>query len=213
MTLYVRADVASVSLPATSGGCGKAHTRPVVNGAPVHVKTDGSLDAWPITCPVCESADSPQGLRADIKRSGMKKVRTQNMDAGMKLQDRYLGLFGSTPETVPESPDQEKHREHIEQKTATEHAASQVSAASETAASMHSIAAAIQGNSELMTKFMEFQAALIAQNQPVIQGVVEPEPAAALMAACQDCGTPFVRTSNKGPAPKRCPDCKAKAAA
>jgi hypothetical protein len=123
---------------------------------------------------------------------------------------------------VPESPDEEKRREHTEQKNATEQAVSNVNAAQQTAASMNSIAAAIQGNSALMTKFMEFQAELLAQHQPVIQGQVEPEPrqyeyqvggALPPTAECQECGSLFARTSNKGPAPKRCPDCKAKAAA
>lgn len=217
MTLYVRADVASVSVPASSGGCGFPHVRPVEAGVPVHKTVTGELAPWPITCPACEA-----NLSEDIKRSGMKKVRTVNADAGLKLADRYLGLFGSTPETVPESPDEEKRREYIEQKTATEHAARQVDAATETAASMHSIASAIQGNSELMTKFMEFQAALIAQHQPPAEmklpgptaaGVTASTDTPAITATCRDCGSEFPRTSNKGPAPRRCPDCKAKAAA
>lgn len=214
MTVYVRADVASVSVPETSGGCGKPHSRPVVDGVAVYRDEDGNLAPWPIVCPRCET-----DLKQDILRSGGRKVRTQNLDAGMKLADRFLGLYGSTVDTIPETPDQERHREAEELKKVTEHSKRQAQSAEDTAASMNSIAAAIAGNSDLMTKFMEFQMALVANHQPVVQGTAEPEippgyaEVSGSLYTCQDCGEQHLRSSNKGPAPKRCPDCKAKAAA
>src|SRR6185437_16681414 len=54
MTLYARSDLASISIPATSGGCNSTHSRPVVKGAPAKV--------WKLECPPCESV-----LRGDAK--------------------------------------------------------------------------------------------------------------------------------------------------
>src|SRR5580692_7303264 len=107
MTLGAREDVSYVLVPAGSGGCGEAHTRPVVSGAP--------SKTFRLDCQGCENF-----LRADIARSGgNKKVRTINGDTGLALKDRYLGLWGASPDTIPESPDAELRREHDEQANIT----------------------------------------------------------------------------------------------
>lgn len=216
MTVYVRADTASVSVSPESGGCGRSHSRPVSGGVAVHRTTEGKNAAWPLTCPQCEPF-----LRQDIVRSAGRKVRTVNNDHGMNLAERYLGLFGASEDTIPESPDEEKHRESLERKTATDQAAKTVNLAEQSAASLNSIAEAIAGNSALMAQLVKMGLMGSQQTGPVLPADEPlPEPrrweypvGAGLTAVCRDCGTEFARTSNKGPAPKRCPDCKAKAAA
>lgn len=46
MAVYARSDVSHVAISAVHGGCGKSHSRPVHNGAPVQV--------WELSCPQCE---------------------------------------------------------------------------------------------------------------------------------------------------------------
>ena len=46
MSLYARSDLMSVSVPATSGGCGNSHSRPVSQGKPAK--------EWRLDCPPCE---------------------------------------------------------------------------------------------------------------------------------------------------------------
>lgn len=203
MTVYVRADVSCVSEPAVSGGCGKPHVRPVADGVPVHRTPEGKNAPWPLTCPQCEPF-----LKQDIVRSGGKKIRTMNPDHGLEMAPRFLGLFGATKDTIPETPDEEKARQANELKTATEQAAAIAENAHQQTVSIGTIAQAIAGNTELMAKFMELQ---IGKQAPAPVVLAEPVPVAAV--TCQDCGSEFERKSNKGPAPRRCPDCKAKAAA
>jgi hypothetical protein len=213
MVLYARADVSYVCVPATSGGCGQPHTRPVVNGAPAK--------QFRLVCQGCENF-----LRADIARSGgNKKVRTVNGDYGLALKERYLGLWGASPETTPEAPDEELKREFDEQASITKNAASQTE-------TMAQIGTAIAGNAELMGKFMELlmssqgKADLPAPSSvfaeplpetlrdvppgtPVIVSHVEPA-----QNHCLDCPAPITRKDGqKGALPLRCPDCKAKKAA
>jgi len=208
VTLYARADVSYVSVPTASGGCGVPHTRPVVNGAPAK--------QFVLNCQGCENY-----LRADIARSGgNKKVRTINGDTGLALKDRYLGLWGASPDTVPETPDDELKREHDEQAMVTKNAASQTE-------TLAQIGAAVAGNAELMGKFIELQLAL-AKNQPaeptqvVMTMPSEPLEAGSLpdvdtstwqQRLCTDCSTPIIRKEGqRGALPQRCPDCKAKKA-
>jgi len=195
MTLHARSDVVSVSVPVESGGCGQAHIRPVINGAPAK--------DWVLDCFACE-----QFLRADIAASGNKKLRTVNENAGMKLADRYVGLWGSTVNTVPETPDEEKKREFDEQASVTKNAAS-------TAEAFAEIGNALKGNQQLMGKFMELQAALLAQQlQPrEISSAEIPETVLVHdgynSRSCQDCGTDIIRAEGqKGALPIRCPDCR-----
>ena len=223
MTLMVRADVASVSVPAASGGCGEAHIRPVTEGVAVHRNEDGSNAVWPLTCPLCESTDSPQGLRADIKRSGMKKIRTINSDAGMKAADRYLGLFGQNEDMVPETPDEEKARERREQETAKNQAQKSVRAEEKNADALAQIGQAISalaeqgsGNNVIVQALLKALAVKSDEPQASLEQSYDPDLIHVSHAGsytCQDCGETFPRKSNKGYAPKRCPDCKAKAAA
>jgi hypothetical protein len=219
MTLYARADVSYVCVPAESGGCGTPHSRPVINGAPA--------PQFVLNCQACENF-----LRADIARSGgSKKVRTINGDSGLALKERYLGLWGSSPDTVPEAPDDELKREHDEQAMVTKNAASQTQ-------TLAQIGDAVKGNAELMEKFIELQLALAKNEQSrqaEAQLAVPPLPAGeqkraeprmyeyqvggvlaaensytAESRACQDCGTMIERQpGQKGALPWRCPDCKA----
>jgi hypothetical protein len=228
VTLYARADVSYVSVPTASGGCGVPHTRPVVNGAPAK--------QFVLNCQGCENY-----LRADIARSGgNKKVRTINGDTGLALKERYLGLWGASPDTVPETPDDELKREHDEQAMVTKNAASQTE-------TLAQIGAAVAGNAELMGKFIELQLALAKNQQPTVPIPAAPVDQAELgklpdprlweypvggmgsglpapipdvdtstwqQRLCTDCSTPIIRKEGqRGALPQRCPDCKAKKAA
>lgn len=187
MTLWARDDVDYVVVPSGQGGCGEPHSRPFV---------DGVRQAFILNCQPCENF-----LRADIARTGNKKTRTVNSDYGMKLDERYLGLWGSSPETIPESPDQEKHREWAEQKTVTENASTQTEA-------FGKIADALAGNQELILKLAE-----LVTGQSVTKPAPAPEPAVSPNAdvrECLDCGTPIIRQpGQKGALAQRCPEHKA----
>jgi rubrerythrin len=200
MTLYARADVMHVSVPLANGGCGEPHSRPVHHGAP-------DKD-WGLTCPKCETF-----LKQDVERSGAKKIRTVNSDNGLKLAERYLGLWGTRVEMVPETYDQEIDREHNEQETARNQASNSTEAFRQIGDAITSLASQGQGNTALVQALAK---ALAGASPEPEAPVAEPEPAAPVplpVAECQECGDVFTRTSNKGPAPKRCPACKSKAAA
>jgi hypothetical protein len=175
------------------------HTRPVINGAPAK--------EFRLDCQGCENF-----LRADIARSGgSKKIRTINGDTGLALKERYLGLWGATPDTTPESPDDELKREHDESAMITKNAASQTQ-------TLADIGEAVKGNADLMAKFIELQIALAKQNTPptaVPAPVADSVPLAGVNrytadeAPCRDCGTAIRREpGQKGSLPWRCPDCK-----
>jgi hypothetical protein len=218
MVLYARADVDYVFVPAGSGGCGLGHSRPVTSGVPA--------TEFKLLCPGCEDF-----LRADIARSGgNKKMRTINGDYGLERKERYLGLWGATPDTIPETPDEELARTHNEQVMITKNAASQTE-------TLAQIGAAVAGNAELMAKFIELQTTL-ARNQAVAAMPLDPIlPVPASQSepgegpeprrleyrmggfgnvpadghACKDCGAPIVRADGqKGALPQRCPGCKTK---
>ncbi len=96
MTLYARSDLMSVSIPATSGGCGDSHSRPVVQGAPV--KT------WGLTCPPCEAylkgSRKPQVLKTT---PGDPKLGIPSKQERVADCDPH---WSSTPESVPLTPDE-----------------------------------------------------------------------------------------------------------
>lgn len=192
MVLYARHDLVSVVVPVENGGCGVTHTRPVINGEP--------SKEFKLVCTPCENF-----LRADIARSGgNKKVRTINGDTGLALKERYLGLWGASPETTPESPDEELQREHNEQASITANAASQTQ-------TLQQIGDAVKGNADLMAKFLDLQIALAKRDQQPEAAPPPPVPANAESRDCLDCGKPIVRADGqKGALPWRCPECKAK---
>ncbi len=87
----------SVAVPATSGGCGAAHTRPVTHGAPAKI--------WKLDCPPCESY-----LRGDHKPR-ILKYQTDPRTGQVVRQERIADadpMWSSTPDTVPLSPDEER---------------------------------------------------------------------------------------------------------
>jgi SAP domain-containing protein len=100
MTLYARSDMMSVSIPATSGGCGANHTRPVVEGAPVR--------DWGLDCPPCEGY-----LRGDRKQKILKTTPGDSKN-GVPIPGRQERVadsdpfWSSTAESVPLTPDELK---------------------------------------------------------------------------------------------------------
>jgi len=97
MTLYARSDLASISIPATSGGCNSTHSRPVVKGAPAKV--------WKLECAPCESV-----LRGDAKPK--KLVYETDKRTGQTIRQARVpdasDQWSSTPDTVPLTPDEER---------------------------------------------------------------------------------------------------------
>lgn len=194
MTLYARSDVVSVFVSTENGGCGITHRRPVHEGAPA--KT------FRLDCNGCENF-----LRADIARSGMRKERS-----GEDHKERYLGLWGATEMTIPETHDEEKFREHAETEQTKQLAVQQMENSVTTAAAMQDVAKAIVGNSELMAQFMQFMSgAKLPDPAPEVKAAPEPTDPARDQRECLDCGTAIVRKpGQKGALAQRCPDCKEK---
>ena len=97
MALYARSDLMSVSIPTTSGGCGRTHTRPVTKGV--------SKRVWELNCAPCESY-----LRGDSKP---KVIRVSGGDKNKGIASRMDHVadsdphWSSTPETIPATPDEE----------------------------------------------------------------------------------------------------------
>lgn len=98
MSLYARSDVMSVAVPATSGGCGHQHTRPVVKGAPVKL--------WKLDCAHCESF-----LRGD-GRTKKIHVTPGDKDNGIAPKMKKVAdadpMWSSTPRSIPLTPDEEE---------------------------------------------------------------------------------------------------------
>ena len=98
MSLYARSDLMSVSVPATSGGCGKTHSRPVSKGLVSKV--------WELKCPDCEAY-----LRGDFKPKVIK-VRGGDKNKGIPSRMDHVAdsdpHWASAPEAVPQTPDEEQ---------------------------------------------------------------------------------------------------------
>lgn len=81
MTLYARGDLTCIAVSVESGGCGKSHSRPVVNGSPVKV--------WELDCPGCEhflsGGDQREILEFSYKRDRQGHLITNSQ--GHAIQD------------------------------------------------------------------------------------------------------------------------------
>ena len=96
MALYARGDMQHVSVPGTSGGCGAAHSRPVVQGAPAK--------EWKLDCPPCEAY-----LRGDRKQKILKTTPGDPKNGIASKQERVADsdpFWSSTSETIPLTPDE-----------------------------------------------------------------------------------------------------------
>jgi hypothetical protein len=96
MSLYARSDLMSVAVPATSGGCGQSHIRPVRNGAPEK--------EWELTCTPCETY-----LRGDRKPKILKTTPGDPKLGIPAKQERVADCdphWSATPESVPLTPDE-----------------------------------------------------------------------------------------------------------
>ena len=96
--LYARSDVASVTVPVQSGGCGATHSRAVTRGAPAKV--------FAIDCPDhCEPH-----LRGD--RRPKKLVYQIDKNTGQAVRQERVAdadpMWSSTPDTIPLTPDEER---------------------------------------------------------------------------------------------------------
>ena len=98
MSLYARSDVASITVPVASGGCGHSHSRPVINGAPAKI--------FKLDCPDhCEPY-----LRGDRRQK--KLVYQIDSKTGQTVRQERVAdadpMFSSTPDTTPLTPDEER---------------------------------------------------------------------------------------------------------
>jgi hypothetical protein len=100
IALYARSDLACIAIPVETGGCGTSHSRPVFKGAPA--KT------WKLDCPPCEAvlkgSHKQQKLIYETDRKTgavLRQVRVPDSDP----------MWSSTPETVPQTPDEERTHE------------------------------------------------------------------------------------------------------
>jgi len=96
MTLYARGDLQFISIPATSGGCGDSHSRPVRNGAPD--KT------WKLDCGSCE--EYLKGSR----KAKILKTTPGDVKAGIPAKQERVNdsdpMWSSTADTIPLTPDE-----------------------------------------------------------------------------------------------------------
>lgn len=98
--LHPRSDVMAVAVPASHGGCGQTHTRPVEDGAPQH--------PWKFVCPACESflRDDPawtvpgakipetpdeKAEREERENRTSAELEAQNADAFHRLSEAVAG--------------------------------------------------------------------------------------------------------------------------
>jgi hypothetical protein len=96
--MYARSDVMSVSVPVTSGGCGKSHNRPVRNGVS---DRDFRLD-----CPGCENFLKGGG------KTILKQTPGDKENGIPAVQERVADgdpLWATTAESIPETPDEKKY--------------------------------------------------------------------------------------------------------
>lgn len=97
MSLYARSDLCSTNIPASSGGCGQTHSRPVTNGIPAKI--------WRLDCSPCESY-----LRGDRKPK-IIKVIPGDKDQGIPSRMEHVAdadpHWSSTPEGIPTTPDEQ----------------------------------------------------------------------------------------------------------
>jgi hypothetical protein len=97
MSLFARADLMSVAIPATSGGCGAVHTRPVTHGAPAA--------SWELKCPECTSY-----LRGDRKPKVIRVI-PGDKDSGIPSRMEHVAdadpHWSSTREGAPLTPDEQ----------------------------------------------------------------------------------------------------------
>lgn len=98
MTLYARSDLMSVSVPVTSGGCGRTHSRPVRSGAP---DREFRLD-----CPGCEAFLKGGGRMVLVttpadKENGIPSTQKRVADCDP--------CWAAMPESVPPTPDEQQY--------------------------------------------------------------------------------------------------------
>ena len=92
--LYARSDVACTVEPE---GCGKLHSRPVINGAPAKI--------FKLECEPCEA------IKRGDRKSKILKYQINPQTGQAVRQERVADsdpLWSSTPDTIPLTPDEER---------------------------------------------------------------------------------------------------------
>lgn len=105
MTVHARSDVASITVSAAHGGCGRVHTRPAPGGNPVPL--------WSLDCPQCEDflrsdplwasnvSEVPETPDEVTAREDFDKRGAKDKDAVLTLA--LARLAGISPDVLPES--------------------------------------------------------------------------------------------------------------
>lgn len=153
MTVYARSDVSAVTISTDHGGCGKIHSRPVVEGAPAKL--------WGLTCHAgCENF-----LRADP-------------------------LWASTPQTIPETPDETAHRLDVERRGQVEHQTSMAQALNDLAK--------LGSLPEILARFVNQNAAHV-ETAPVNHLCRNGHANGPTVKFCGECGANMLDAANKQP--------------
>src|ERR1700722_20579221 len=98
MALYARSDGMSVSVPVSSGGCGKTHSRPVHKGAPDRY--------FKLDCPGCEHFLKGGGRQVLHITQGSKELGIPTHQEWVAACDPQ---WAATPEAIPDTPDERQY--------------------------------------------------------------------------------------------------------
>lgn len=202
MSVYARSDVCSVAIPMDQGGCGSAHYRPLVQGAPAKV--------WKLSCGFCEDI-----IKRDIRASTVEWI-----DKDRVKREYNTSTWGDDPTRIPLTPDEERvsHTMEREGKGAMASAfqgmaealikQQRTDAAADTDAA---VAADERNHAEDQIEALKQQIALLTAkvNGPDIpKPVITRKPDGSIVNMCPQCGGPLRKPGARGPVPKLCTDCK-----
>jgi hypothetical protein len=215
MPVFARRDVASIAIPATSGGCGNQHTRPVVQGAPVEI--------WKLDCPAC----------TPVLMKEIESATYEWRDKEGKLHRINNSTWGDTEFRIPQTPDEASVSADMEREANRFMASTMQGVAAHTMHQFQQQRAAEVEESIKADDFrrMQEEAAALKAQLAEMQAIINSQRTGGLgpagkppdgpqmaeeatvfttVSPCPGCGQPVPRKSAKGRPPK-CPDCKAAA--
>jgi hypothetical protein len=228
ISVYARSDVMSVAIPASDGGCGGQHSRPVVQGAPAKM--------WKLTCGPCETA-----IKRDIRASTVEWT-----DKDHVKHEHNTSTWGDDPTRIPLTPDEERVSQSMEKEGKASMAQAfqgmaqaliseqrKASAADvDDAVLAQARGLAVDRVAALEAELQQLRDMISAKQQPGIaepvitgtssgkvtsvrpfisESLTDPVKVAVLPdsnLACPGCGGTLRKPGARGPAPKLCADCK-----
>jgi hypothetical protein len=225
MSVYARSDVMSVAIPASDGGCGGQHSRPVVQGAPAKM--------WKLTCGPCETA-----IKRDIRASTVEWT-----DKDHVKHEHNTSTWGDDPTRVPLTPDEERVSQSMEKEGKASMAQAfqgmaQALISEQRKASAADVDDAVLAQARVQAAdrvalleaelqqlrdmisakqapvavpvFTGLSSGKTASKRPVVsESLTDPvKTAPDGNLACPGCGGTLRKPGARGPAPKLCADCK-----